>query len=104
MTRERIAADAVLTGPRGVTRARSRWIRRGYRAVPAGTARALLPHARLDPRRGGPGPGDVPAGLAVLRRVRGTVLGPYLAVPDSHQPVPDRAGRAQPTDAAVRPV
>ena len=41
-------------------------------------------------------------GLAVLRRVRGPVLGAYLAVSDRHQRVPDRTGQARPADAAVR--
>ena len=38
----------------------------------------------------------------VLRRVRGAVLGAYLALSDRHQRMPDRAGQAQPANAPVR--
>ena len=52
-----------------------RRVRRPHRAVPAGAARALLPDARLDPRRRGPRTGDLPAGVARVRTVRGPLLG-----------------------------
>src|ERR1700689_1792151 len=42
-----------------------RGVRRPDRAVPARTAGALLPDARLGGRRRGRGAGDLPAGLAV---------------------------------------
>ena len=51
----------------------------------------------------GPRAGDLPAGLALVRRLRGPVLAAHLAVPDRHQRLPDRAGTARPAGAAVRP-
>src|SRR6516162_3146569 len=78
-------------------------VRARHRAVPAGTAGPLLPDARLAGRGRGSGPGNVPAGLAVARRLRGPVVAAGLAVPDRHQRLPDRAGTAGPPRAAVRP-
>src|SRR5262249_6613470 len=49
-------------------------VRPRHRAVPAGAAGALLPDARLAGRGRGSGPGDLPAGLAVARRLRGPVV------------------------------
>src|SRR6185437_5083419 len=53
-----------------------------HRAVPARAARPLLPDARLHGRCRGPGTGDVPAGLAVVRQLRGSLITAYVAVPD----------------------
>ncbi len=50
------------------------------RALPPRAARALLPHPRVDPRRPGRGAGDLRAGVAGLRRVRGAVLGAAVAL------------------------
>ena len=66
------------------------------RAAPAGAAGALLPDARLFPGRRGRPPGHAAGRLARPRRVRGTCLAAHLAVPDRHQPVPQRASRGQP--------
>src|SRR4029077_3689496 len=74
-----------------------------HRAVPAGAAGALLPDARLAGRGRGPGPGDLPAGLAVARRVRGPLVAAGLTVPDRHQRLPDGAGTARSPCAAFRP-
>ena len=71
-------------------------------ALPAGAAGALLPHDRIAARRRGSGPGNLPAGVEVLRRVPGQIVGAHVAVPDRHQHLPDRAGRAQAPAAADR--
>src|SRR5258708_6907074 len=47
-----------------------RGFREPDRAVPAGVARALLPHARFGARRRGPRAGHNAAGMAGLRHVR----------------------------------
>src|SRR6476659_1426689 len=78
-------------------------VRPQHRAVPAGAAGTLLPDARLAGRGRGPGPGDLPAGLAVTRRVRGPLIATGVAVPDRDQYLPDRAGTAGPPRAALRP-
>ena len=67
------------------------------RAVPSGAAGALLPDARILPGRRGRPPGHAAGRLAGPRRVRGTRLAPHLALPDRHQPVPQRASLGQPT-------
>ena len=69
-------------------------------AVPARIARALLPDDRVAARRRGPGAGDVPAGLEILRGLRGQIVGADLAAPHRHQHLPDRAG-GQATPAAA---
>src|ERR1700704_1625997 len=74
-----------------------------HRAVPAGVAGALLPDARLAGRGRGPGPGDLPAGLAVARRVRGPLIAAGVAVPDRYQYLPDRAGTAGPPRGGLPP-
>ena len=72
------------------------------RAVPARAARVLLPDDRIGARSRGSGPGDLRAGVAGIRAVRGTVVGANLAVPDRHQRVPDRRGASAPACAANR--
>ena len=67
------------------------------RAAPPGAPGALLPDARVLPGRRGRPPRDAAGRLAGLRRVRGTRLAPHLALPDRHQPVPQRASVGQPT-------
>ena len=67
-------------------------VRAAHRPVPGRAAGALLPDARLGPRRRGPGAGDPGARLAGLRRVRGPRVAADLAVPDRHQRVPAGAG------------
>src|SRR5947209_3933860 len=66
-----------------------RGFRRSHGPVPRRAAGSLLPDAGV--RRGGrgPGPGDVSAGVAVLRRVRGPLVGADLALPDRDERVPD---------------
>src|SRR5215475_12844703 len=90
-----VATSADDTGP-GRVRPR-------HRAIPAGVAGALLPDDRLAGRGRGPGAGDLLAGLAVARRLRGPVVAAGLAVPDRHQRLPDRAGTAGAPRTAVRP-
>src|SRR6185437_5220466 len=92
---ENAATGTDLTRPGGV--------RAQHRAVPAGAAGALLPDARLAGRGRRPRPGDLPAGLAVARRVRGPLVAAGVAVPDRDQYLPDRAGTAGPPRAALRP-
>src|SRR5215813_3336302 len=67
-------------------------------AVPARTAGALLPHPRLGAGRGGRAAGHAVVGLAGPGRVRGTRLGPDLAVPGGHQPLPGRAAVGRPAE------
>src|SRR5215469_6111564 len=81
---ERGSADA---GPGG----RRAGVRRVRRAVPARAAGALLPVPRLGAGRRGRGAGDAAGGLAGPGRVRGSCLGPDLAVPGGDQPLPARA-------------
>ena len=71
-------------------------------AVPARAAGALLPHDGVAARRRGPGAGDLPAGVEVLRRLRGPVVDAHLALPDRHQHLPDRARRPSASAAAHR--
>ena len=66
------------------------------RAAPPGAAGALLPDARIVPGRRGRPAGHAAGRLAGLRRVRGTRLAAHLALPDRHQPVPQRASVGQP--------
>src|ERR1022692_566876 len=81
-----------------------RGIRAPYRSVPARTAGALLPDARLRARRRGSAAGDFPARVARARRLRRAPgVAAHLAVPDRDERVPDRAGAPQPPPAAVRP-
>ena len=60
-------------------------IRAAHRAVPARAAGALLPPARHGGRGGGPRAGNVPAGLAFVRRLRGPLIAAHLALPHRHQ-------------------
>src|SRR5262245_5995298 len=73
--RERPGARAARGGARG----RRGRFRAADRAVPRRAARALLPHARLGPRRGGRAPGRHAAGLARAAEVRGAELAPLVA-------------------------
>src|SRR5262245_21998803 len=66
------------------------------RAVPPRATGALLPDARILPGCRGRPPGHAARRLAEPWRVRGTRLAPHLAVPDRHQPVPQRASLGQP--------
>ena len=84
-------------------RCQRRGLPRGDRPVPARAAGALLPDARLGARGRGPGAGDLPAGLALLPRLRGPVLAAHLALPDRHQRLPHRAGQPQAAPDADRP-
>src|SRR6201996_6241328 len=59
-------------------------------APPPRAARALLPDAGLVHRRRGPGPGDVPAGLAAPRPARAGLEPAGLAVPDRYPPLNQR--------------
>src|SRR5262249_46929516 len=65
-------------------------------AAPPGAAGALLPDARILPRRRGRPPKHAADRLAKPRRVRGTCLDSHLAVQDRHPPVPRRAPRSEP--------
>ncbi|CAG7647141.1 hypothetical protein SBRY_40594 [Actinacidiphila bryophytorum] len=64
--------------------------------IPARAAGPLLPDARLRPGRRGPGPGDVSARLARLRRLRGPLVAALLALPHRYQRMPDRTPAQQP--------
>ncbi len=75
---------------------RRRRVPRADRAVPPRAAGALLPDARILPGRRGRPAGHAAGRLAGPRRVRGTRLDPHLALPDRHQPVPQRAALGQP--------
>ncbi len=66
------------------------------RSVPPRAAGALLPHARLAPRRGRRAAGHAAGRLARPRRVRGTRVASHVALPDRHQPVPQRAPLGEP--------
>ena len=82
-----------------VTRARAGdgdGVPRADRALPPGAAGALLPDARLLPGRRGRAAGHAAGRLAGPRRVRGARLAADLALPDRHQPVPQRAPRGMP--------
>ena len=76
-------------------------IPRPHRPVPARAAGPLLPDPRLAPGRRGRGPGDAALGLARAGRVRGTGLAALLALPDRHQPLPQRAPRQRPEARAM---
>ena len=75
------------------------------RAVRAGTAGALLPDARFGAGRRGRYAGRAAGRLAGHRRLRGARLGPDLAIPGHHQPLPERApfGPPAPGDDAAGP-
>ncbi|CAA9210026.1 MAG: RNA polymerase sigma factor RpoE, partial [uncultured Actinomycetospora sp.] len=76
-------------------------VHRRDRAVPPGAAGALLPHGRLGARRRGPGAGDLPAGVARVRRVRGSGVDPDVAPPDRHQRLPHGPRAAADPGAAL---
>src|SRR5580658_1333726 len=79
-----------------------RRLRSPGRTVPDGAAGVLLPDARLGSRRRGPGPGDVPEGVAGAGAVRrDPQLTAHLALPDRDERLPDRAGRPRPPTTAV---
>ena len=61
------------------------------RAAPPRAPGPLLPDARLAPGRRGRPAGDAAGRLAGPRRVRGARLAADLALPDRHQPLPQRA-------------
>ena len=82
-----------------ITRARAgdgERVPRADRAAPPRAAGALLPDARVVPGRRGRPAGDAAGRLAGPRRVRGARVAAHLALPDRHQPLPQRAplGRA----------
>src|SRR3954467_6539147 len=72
-----------------------RRVPRPDRAAPPRARGALLPDARLLAGRGGRAPGHAARGVAGPRRVRRTSLDPHLALPDRHQPVPQRTPRGR---------
>ena len=84
----------------------ARYAGAGRRRSPArgsirrGTEAALLPDRRLGPGRGGPRAGDAAGGLARARPVRRPSLAPFMALPDRHEPLSERAARSRP--AATR--
>ena len=89
-------------GPaRAASRTSRRW-RNTYRRELLG---ALLPHDRVGPRGRGPRPGDLPARVEGLPRLRGPLVGAHLALPHRHQRLPHqprgphRAGRCPPVSA-----
>ena len=77
-------------------RGRRAGLPRPDRPVPARAAGALLPHPRLGAGRRGPGAGDAAGRLARAGRLRGARLAALVAVPDRHQPLPERAARQRP--------
>src|SRR5215475_14996314 len=90
-------------GRRRTGDAGQRGLRAADRAVPPGAAGALLPDARLDLRRRGPGAGNPGPGLAVLQRFPGPVVAADLAVPDRDQRLPARHREPRPAADALRP-
>src|ERR1700689_5372251 len=79
-----------------------RRLRSPGRTLPDGAAGVLLPDARLCSRGRGPGPGDLPEGVAGAGAVRrGSQLTAHLAVPDRDERLPDRLGGPRPPTAAV---
>ena len=70
--------------------------------LPGRAARALLPDARLGPRRRGRAPGRAAAGLARPGPVRGAQLAALVAVHDRHQHLPERDRAAPQARAADR--
>src|SRR5579863_5245074 len=102
-------ADLYRCGPRPPARekgrgdAGQRGVRAAYRAVPARTARALLPDARLGLRRRGPGAGDPGAGLAVVQRLPGQVVAADLAACDRYERLPAGDREPGPPAAALGP-
>src|SRR6516162_5887363 len=88
-----------MSRPRRRGDAEQRRLRAADRAVPPGAAGALLPDARLDLRRRGPGAGNPGPGLAVLQRLPGPVVAADLAVPDRDERLP--AGDREPCPAAA---
>src|SRR4051812_36721329 len=75
---------------------RRRRVPRPDRAAPPRARGALLPDARLLPGRRGRAAGHAAGRLAGPRGVRRAGLDPHLALPDRHQPVPQRAPRGGP--------
>src|SRR5579862_5547534 len=70
--------------------------------VPQRASRILLPDARLGSRRGRPGPGHLPEGVAGAGAVRREPqLTTHLALPDRDERLPDRSGGPGPPAAAV---
>src|SRR5260370_11461347 len=103
------AEDAAMGGLRGDDGlARSGTSRRrgrvcpACRPVPARAAGALLPVPRLGARRRGRAAEHLAVGLAGPGWVRETRLGPRLAVPGRHEPVPGRASIGPPAAARQR--
>ncbi len=78
------------------------WLRRPAGAVPAGTAGALLPHDRLLRRGGGPGPGDVPEGVAEPGGLRRPGERAHVALPHRLQHLPGPPAPASAGPAHVR--
>src|SRR3954465_11591562 len=72
---------------------------RAGRAVPPGTAGALLPADRFAGRCRGPAAGDATGRLAGPGRLPAAVVAALVAVPHRDQPVPQRAARGR----AARP-
>src|SRR5882724_458507 len=89
-------SDASRLDHQGAGRGRRR-VPRTDRAVPSRAPGALLPDAGVLPGRRGRPTGHAAGRLAGPRRVRGTGLDPHLALPDRHQPVPQRASLDQTT-------
>ena len=73
---------------------------RADRRAPARAAGALLPDPRLGPGRGGPRAGDAAGRLARPDGFEGRASLRDLAVPDRHQPLPQRAARSRPAARA----
>ena len=67
------------------------------RALPPGAARALLPDARLGPRRRGRAAGRAAARVARAGALRGPQLAALVALHDRHEHLPEPASRAGPS-------
>src|SRR4051812_31241683 len=101
----RRGTDEFRGGPRSVST--RRWhgghrVRSAGGSLPAGAARPLLSDARLGLRRRGPGAGDICAGVALVRPVRGPGVDAYLAASDRDERLPERPRVAQPATVADR--
>ena len=102
-TRGEGAADGDSSQEDLISRARAgdgRRVPGADRALPPRAPGALLPDARIIQDAEDVLQDTLLAAWQSLRRVRGARLGPHLAVPDRHQPVPERASLRQP---ATRP-
>ncbi len=85
--RKRREDSMIRFGARPSSVRRRRGLPGAHRPLPSGAPRALLPDARIVPRRRGHTPGDPVVGMASTRSIR-RPLTTGVAVPHRHQPLP----------------